>query len=212
MEYREFDPIKEKLKKTLDLLRYEHTIGVMYTAGSLAMAHGQDIQKAMLAGLLHDCAKCLTLEEMIQWCDTYQFPITQMERGNKNLLHAKAGTVMAKQEYHINDPDVLRAICYHATGTPDMSALDKIVYIADYIEPGRNKAKNLESIRKAAFRDLDAAMMQITMDTLDYLRNEGQTIDPATEETYHFYKEHRKEMDEVGNVGNCEKSSRSFGR
>ena len=89
MDYKEFDHIKEKLQNSLDSTRYEHTLGVMYTAGSLAMAYGQDIRQAMLAGLLHDCAKCISLDEMVQWCDKYNFQISEMERGSKNLLHAK---------------------------------------------------------------------------------------------------------------------------
>lgn len=195
MDYKEFDPIKEKLAVTLDTMRYEHTIGVMYTAGSLAMAHGQDIRQAMLAGLLHDCAKCISLEEMVQWCDKYHFPISEIERRSKNLLHAKAGAVIAEHEYHIDDPKLLHAIAFHCTGAPNMSVLDKIVYIADYIEPGRNQATNLKLIRKLAFCDLDACIAQITHDILNYLKAEGREIDSTTEETYHFYKECRKEID-----------------
>lgn len=195
MDYKEFDHIKEKLQNSLDSTRYEHTLGVMYTAGSLAMAYGQDIRQAMLAGLLHDCAKCISLEEMVQWCDKYNFQISERERNSKNLLHAKAGAVMAEHEYHINDREILQAITWHCTGKPDMSTLDKIVYIADFIEPGRKEAKNLEVIRKLAFKDLDACMAQITYDILNYLKSKGYEIDPTTEETYHFYKECRKEID-----------------
>lgn len=195
MDYKEFDLIKVKLQNTLDSLRYEHTLGVMYTAGSLAMAYGQDVRQAMLAGLLHDCAKCIPLEEMVQLCDKYNFQITEMERGSKNLLHAKAGAVMAEHEYHINDKEILQAIARHCTGTPDMSTLDKIVYIADFIEPGRDQAANLDKIRKLAFVDLDACIAQITYDILNYLKSKGYEIDPTTEETYHFYKECRKEID-----------------
>ena len=193
MDYKEFDPIKEKLQNTLDVMRYEHTIGVMYTAGSLAMAHGADIRQAMLAGLLHDCAKCISLDEMRRWCDDYHFSITEMERNSKNLLHAKAGAVVAEQEYHINDREIIQAIACHCTGKPDMSLLDKIVYIADFIEPGRKEAKNLDMIRKLAFVDLDACIAQVTYDILNYLESKGYEIDPTTEATYHFYKACRKE-------------------
>ena len=195
MDYKEFDHIKEKLQNSLDSARYEHTLGVMYTAGSLAMAHGWDIRQAMLAGLLHDCAKCISLEEMARLCDENNFQISEMERGSKNLLHAKVGAVMAEQEYHINDKEILDAITWHCTGRPNMSTLDKIVYIADFIEPGRDQAKNLDKIRKLAFVDLDACMAQITYDILNYLRSKGYEIDPTTEETYEFYKECRKEIE-----------------
>lgn len=193
MDYKEFAPIKEKLQNTLDVMRYEHTIGVMYTAGSLAMAYGADIRQAMLAGLLHDCAKCISLEEMRRWCDDYHFSITEMERNSKNLLHAKAGAVVAEQEYYINDREIIQAIACHCTGKPDMSLLDKIVYIADFIEPGRKEAKNLDMIRELAFKDLDACIAQVTYDILNYLESKGYEIDPTTEATYHFYKACRKE-------------------
>ena len=186
--------IQVKLQTTLTEERYEHTLGVMYTAGCLAMAHGYDVSKAMLTGLLHDCAKCMRLEEMLRWCDTYHFPITEMERNSKNLLHAKAGAVVAEQEYHINDREILASIACHCTGKPDMSTLDKIVYIADFIEPGRKEAKNLDAIRQLAFDDLDACIAQITYDILNYLKEKGYVIDPTTEETYHFYKACRKEI------------------
>ncbi|MBP3678435.1 MAG: HD domain-containing protein, partial [Agathobacter sp.] len=98
-----FEPIQEKLKTSLDELRYEHTIGVMYTAGCMAMAYGYDIEKAMLAGLLHDCAKCMTHEERVALCDAHQIEVTASEHENKAISHAKAGAIVAKSEYDITD-------------------------------------------------------------------------------------------------------------
>ena len=191
----EFKEIQEKLKIALDEPRFEHTIGVMYTAGCMAMAHGYEIPKAMLAGLLHDCAKCMTHEERLLLCEQHQIPVTESELKNKALLHAKAGAILAKIEYDITDEDILHAICVHTTGEPDMNVLDKIIYIADYIEPGRDKAPNLEAVRSLAYVDLDACMAQILDDTLSYLASRGGDIDPTTELTYQFYKKHQKERD-----------------
>ena len=179
-----FPSIQEKLQAALDAARFEHTLGVMYTAGCLAMAHGYDIKKAMLAGLLHDCAKCMTYEEHVALCGEHQ---------NKAILHAKAGAILAKIEYDITDEEILHAIAVHTTGEPAMNMLDKIIYIADFIEPGREKAPNLEYIRALAYQDLDACMAQILLDTLNYLNARGGTIDPTTAEAYAFYKEYRKE-------------------
>lgn len=189
-----FEQIQEKLNNALDEPRYEHTIGVMYTAGCMAMAYGYDISKAMLAGLLHDCAKCMSHEERLLLCKEYGVEVTSSEMENKALLHAKAGAVLAKIEYDISDIEILHAIAVHTTGEADMNMLDKIIYIADYIEPGRDKAPNLEYIRGLAYRDLDACMAQILHDTLEYLNAKGGLIDPATAEANEFYKEYRKEF------------------
>lgn len=188
-----FDVIQEKLKKALDGPRYEHTIGVMYTAGSMAMAHGYDIEQAMLAGLLHDCAKCMTHEERLLLCEQHNVEVTPSELENKALLHAKTGAILAKIEYDITDADILHAIAVHTTGEPDMNTLDKIIYIADYIEPGRDKAPNLELVRSLAYQNLDACMAQILYDTLNYLNSRGGLIDPTTAEANEFYKGYRKE-------------------
>ena len=188
-----FSFIQEKLQAALDSSRFEHTLGVMYTAGCLAMAHGYDIEKAMLAGLLHDCAKCMTHEERVELCRENQVEVTASDHQNKAILHAKAGAILTKIEYDITDEEILHAIAVHTTGEPNMNTLDKIIYIADYIEPGRDKAPNLEYIRNLAYQDLNACMAQILQDTLNYLNARGGNIDPTTAEAYAFYKEYRKE-------------------
>lgn len=188
-----FKNIQDKLKNSLDMPRYEHTLGVMYTAGCMAMAHSYDIDKAMLSGLLHDCAKCMTHEERLTLCEENNVEVSKSELENKALLHAKAGAILAKIEYDITDEEILNAITYHTTGKPNMSLLEKIIYIADYIEPGRDKAPNLELVRTLAYTDLDACMAQILHDTLVYLNSRGGHIDPTTAEAHEFYKGYRKE-------------------
>ena len=190
-----YSEIKKKLKKSQDKERYEHTKGVMYTAGCLAMAHGYYLEKAMLAGLLHDCAKCIPNDEKLTLCKEHNILVTPVEAENPFLLHAKLGAFLAKSEYNITDPDVLHAIKVHTTGEPDMNILDKIIFIADYIEPGRNKAPNLEKVRKQAFHDLNACMAQILRDTLMYLNSGKGTIDSTTQLTYEFYKQYEEDND-----------------
>ena len=189
-----YEDIQNRLKSSLKESRFEHTIGVMYTAGSMAMAHQYDIKKAMLAGLLHDCAKCLTYEEQVRICEENQREISEYERNNRALLHSKAGAILAKIEYNITDEEILHAIEYHTTSVANMNTLDKIIYIADYIEPGRDQAPNLELIRHLAFTDLDACLAQILYDTLEYLNQKGYLIDPTTAESYEYYKGYRKEV------------------
>lgn len=188
----EQNEIRKQVKKELNKSRYEHTKGVMYTAGCLAMAHGYSIERAMLAGLLHDCAKCISNEKAIKLCEENNLPITSAEYESPYLLHAKLGAYFAETRYDIKDPKILHAIKVHTTGEPDMGILDKIIYIADYIEPGRCEAPDLEHVRKLAFEDLDACMAKILCDTLKYLSTRGGNIDPNTQRTYEYYRQYQK--------------------
>lgn len=102
--------------------------------------------------------------------------------------------------YEVSDPQILHAIKVHTTGEPDMSLLDKIIYIADYIEPGRDKAENLPYIRKIAFEDLDVCMAEILHDTLAYLSSRGGSIDATTKMTYDFTVNTGKTMIDVSSL------------
>lgn len=193
----EQNDIRKKLKKSLDKGRYEHTRGVMYTAACLAMAYGYSVEKAMLAGLLHDCAKCIPNDEKLKMCNKNDIAINEVERQSPYLLHAKLGAYLAEEEYGVKDPEVLHAIKVHTTGAADMSLLDKIVFIADYIEPGRTKAVDLTLIRQLAFQDLDACLLRILHNTLVYESGRGSLIDPATQIAYEYYRQYQKGKDEA---------------
>lgn len=186
--------MRKQLAKALDTKRYEHTLGVAYTSAALAMRYGEDIQKAEIAGLLHDCAKCLDNDKRIQICKKNNIEITEAEQQNPFLLHAKVGGYLANAKYKIEDEDIINAICFHTTGRPGMSLLEKIVYIADYIEPGRDHAANLDKVRRLSFDDLDEALIQILEDVLAYLKSSKKEIDPMTQKTYEYYK--RKQSEE----------------
>ena len=181
--------IRKAMEKTQDEKRYEHTLGVAFTATSLAMRYGASIENAELAGLLHDCAKCLEDVKKIAMCEKHNISITEVERRNPFLLHAKAGSFLAMNKYKVHDSDVINAILNHTTGRPGMSLLEKIIFVADYIEPGRKKAPNLAEIRQMAFINLDGAVLKILNDTLDYLKNTPGEIDPMTQKTYDYYQE-----------------------
>ncbi len=181
------EKIRKKIKHTLDKRRYEHTLGVAYTAAALAMRYEENIESAELAGLLHDCAKYMTGEEMLQACEESHIEINAVEHQNLFLLHAKLGAYMAQAVYGVDEPEILSAIKWHTTGHPNMTMLEKIVFIADYIEPNRLQAPNLKQIRHLAFTDIDAAMRAILRDTLEYLDSIHGEIDGMTEETYHYY-------------------------
>ena len=188
IERDDFRKIRKKLKDSLSKSRYEHTLGVEFTAASMAMKFGADINRTELAGLLHDCAKCIDDEEKLEECKKYNVKISDVEKRNPFLIHSKLGAVYAKEKYGVNDEEILSAIRCHTTGRPDMTLLEKIIFIADYIEPARDKAKNLAEIRKMSFEDIDEAMYMILRDTLEYLEGGEGELDPTTEETYIFYK------------------------
>lgn len=178
----------KELEKQLKYSRFVHTMGVTFTATSLAMRYGADVKRAELAGLLHDCAKYVPVDEMERICREGGLEISSFERGNSALLHSKAGSVLARTKYGVTDKEVLDAIRFHTTGRPGMTLLDKIVFIADYMEPGREEAPDLSIVRPLAFSDLDQALLQILSDTLDYLEGTGKKIDPMTRRTWEFYK------------------------
>ncbi|MCM1325675.1 MAG: bis(5'-nucleosyl)-tetraphosphatase (symmetrical) YqeK [Bacteroidales bacterium] len=180
--------IRKSMEKTLDAKRYEHTLGVEYTAAALAMKYNVSIGDARLAGLLHDCAKCMSDKKRLSICEKHNISMNEVERRNPFLLHPKVGSYLAMQEYGVRNPDVINAILNHTTGRPGMSPLEKIIFIADYIEPGRKQAPNLAEIRKLAFEDLDLALLKILEDTLDYLHGGSGEIDPMTQKTYEYYK------------------------
>jgi nicotinate-nucleotide adenylyltransferase len=118
------------------------------------------------------------------------------------LLHGKVGAFLAKDKYHITDDALCHAIAVHTTGVPNMSLLDKIIFVADYIEPHRNTAPRLAELRKMAYEDLDTCVYMILEDTISYLserqtaeggsENDAEDMDPITMETYQYYKENRK--------------------
>ena len=187
MKNTDITKIRKAMEKNLDSKRYEHTLGVAYTAASLAMRYDVDVNMAIVAGLLHDCAKCLSDEKKISICEKNDINITEVERKNPSLLHAKVGSFLAMDTYHITDIDIVNAILNHTTGRPGMSLLERIIFIADYIEPSRKQAPNLNVLRKLAFLDLDKALMKILEDTLEYLKESEQEVDLLTQKTYDFY-------------------------
>ena len=186
---RKLSELRRDMEKALERKRYEHTLGVSYTAAALAMRYGYDISRAEAAGLLHDCAKNLTHEKQQHICQKHHIPLTPAERKNPHLLHAKAGRCLAREKYGITDGELLDSIAWHTTGRPEMTLLDKIIYIADYIEPGRFQAPGLDEVRRLAFQDLDACLVRILEDTLNYLASSHIEIDPMTQQTYDYYSD-----------------------
>ena len=180
----------EQMEKTLKRHRYIHSVGVAGTAACLAMKYGEDVYKAQIAGILHDCAKTYDDSELVKLCRKNGIEVSTFEEEHGFLLHAKYGAFLAAEKYGIRDTGILNAIKWHTTGHEDMSLLEKIVFISDYIEPTRSKAPNLSSIRDKAFNgaDINEALVMIMGDTIHYLKNTSESIDTTTMDAYRYYK------------------------
>ena len=180
--------LRHKIKKELDEKRFDHSLGVAYTCATLAFVHGGDIEQALTAGMLHDCAKCLSHEEKIRICKEQGIEITESEKAAPSLLHAKVGAYLAEHKYGVTDQAVLDAIRCHTTGRPAMTHLDKLLYVADYIEPNRKILPQMDEVRREAYRDLDSCVLMILEHTMTYLREKAKVLDPATQETLAYYR------------------------
>lgn len=180
--------MRERLQNKLTKKRFEHSLGVEYVSGCLAIVHGADVEKALIAGLLHDCAKCLSAEEKISRCQKHGLPISSVELENPELLHAKLGAFYAREKYGIKDEEILSAIEFHTTGKPAMTIMEKLVFVADYIEPNRKVLPEIAEIRKEAFTDIDRSIVHILRNTLSYLDSgECGSTDEMSVQTYNYY-------------------------
>ncbi len=180
----------EQMEKTLKRRRYIHSVGVAGTSACLAMKYGEDVYKAQIAGILHDCAKSYDDSELVRLCKKNKIEISGFEEKHGFLLHAKFGAFLAKETYGIKDEDILNAIRWHTTGRENMSLLEKIVFISDYIEPTRTKATNISEIRNKTFNgtDIDETLVMIMGNTIHYLEDSSESIDATTTTAYEFYK------------------------
>ncbi len=183
----EISKLRDSIKILLSDKRYLHSLGVEAVCYDLALIHGEDTIKANTAGILHDCAKYMPDDETIKECVRYNLAISDTERMLPSLLHGKLGAVYAREKYGVKDEAILNAIRYHTTGRPAMSKLEKIVYVADYIEPNRKPIPELDKVREIAYLDLDKAVICISELILEYLKEKDTIIDLTTKETYDYY-------------------------
>ena len=155
--------------------RLLHTLNVGYLSAHMAELFGSDKDKALLAGALHDCAKELPMEQQQELAKKYCGDLFT----EKKLLHSPAGATFAKEEFGIEDKEILDAICYHTTGRGDMTLLEKIVYLADKIEPSRDYM-DLAPIRAAAETDLKSAMRMTARAINNKVISLGRDTHPMT--------------------------------
>ena len=188
--YMKYKDIQRDLKGILKEARFRHTMGVVETSVRLAEIYGCSKKKAKYAALLHDCAKHQPDPDKIAMCRREGIPVSSAELMNPSLLHAKCGAILARQVYGVTDEEILHAIRVHTTGVPNMNLLDQILFVADYIEPGRDSAPDLDRLRELALHDLDLTTYRILEDTVTYLNDrKGAGTDPTTMKTRQFYKD-----------------------
>lgn len=164
------------------------------------MRYDYDLDKAELAGLLHDCAKRYQDDLLIEKCRQHGVDLTGHELLAPAVIHAKYGAWMAEHKYGIQDQEILSAIRFHTTGCPDMTTLEKIVWLADYIEPRRaykespphlcsaESIEQLPRIRKLAFQDLDLAIYEALAGSLAYLQKKGAHVDLMSQDALDYYQ------------------------
>lgn len=170
------------LYDTLKPKRFLHTLGVEETAVRLARAYGISEAEASTAALLHDCAKNLSEEELLQICEKEHVDLDP-NSAYPQLLHAFAAPYTAQQRFgNVFSPEILNAIRYHTTGRAEMTLLDKIIFSADYTEPGRKPFPGLEEARELLSKDLDQGTLYILKNTVEYLHRQNLTVHPYTME------------------------------
>lgn len=172
-----------QLKGMMNPRRFRHTLGVRKEAVRLAALHGAPVQKAALAGLLHDCAKGMPVSAMAQLAREYRLVKDKQMMDSGAMLHGPVGAHLAKYRFGIQDADVLQAIRNHTIGRPAMTDLELCIFVADATEENREDYKGLQAIRQLAEVSLPAAALKSLLLTRDYLMENNRPFFPAAQRT-----------------------------
>ena len=166
--------------------RVRHVLGVEEEAIRLAKKYGADVEKARFAALLHDCTKKLELDEQLALCEQYHVELDDLERIALKLLHAKTGAAIAREVFGAPQ-DVCDAILWHTTGRADMTLLEKVIYLADYIEPNRD-FDGVDELRSAVYEDIDKGLELGLRMSIEEIEERGSPVHHNTREAYEFIK------------------------
>lgn len=179
----QIDKIKKDLEESLSEKRFIHSLGVMEMCEILAKLYGVDIETAKTAGLLHDVAKEMSKEDMLNYVKENNMEIDEVEKINTQILHGKIGADIAKKKYGVNN-EIEKAIEYHTTTSPEMSILAKIVYVSDKIELNRKSQDyDINYERELAKKDLDETIIYIIESNIKSLMEKGKMIHPNSIQT-----------------------------
>lgn len=181
----------DKVAAVMSEKRFKHVLGVEKSAIELAERYGYDAEKAGLAGLIHDYAKELSDQEFLDLIDKYNLD-PELKKWGNNVWHGMVGIYKIQEDLGVTDKEILRSIETHTVGSGDMSLLDKIIYVADYIEPGR-RFPLVEEARVIAKESLDKAVAYETVHTVEHLAHQAFPIFPQTIETYNAYVDYLKD-------------------
>ncbi|WP_301050027.1 bis(5'-nucleosyl)-tetraphosphatase (symmetrical) YqeK [Lactobacillus intestinalis] len=179
------DEIIAKEKANMDKKRFEHCIGVSKTARKLAKLNGYDEDRAALAGFIHDYAKRVPVEEYRKVIKDQGFD-PDLLNWNRAIWHGIVGTYFIKRDLKITDPEILQAVWRHTTADVEMTTLDKIVFVADFIEPGRD-FPGVDEARKVAYNNLDDGVGYELAHTLEFLVKNRNKIYPRTLAAYNVW-------------------------
>ena len=171
--------VKERLREMISQERYRHSLQVADTAVQLAERWRASVEKARIAGLVHDCGKSPSRSILLKRVLEFGIVMDEIEQSEPQLLHGHVSAELALREFGIDDEEVLSSIRYHTTGRVSMSLLEKIVYLADYIEPGRD-FPGVDELRELAGQDLDVAVLRAMDLTLIHVIQRGLLIHPRT--------------------------------
>lgn len=180
------EAILRKLRKALDPERFRHSLRVEKIALALAKKYGVSGRKASLAALLHDYARKYGRKGLLRQARKHGLRIDPVREFEPKLFHAELSALLAKKDLGIRAPEILSAIRNHTIGAPGMKKLDKIIYLADHIEEGRN-FRGVKKVRSLAKRDLDRAIAESASNMLQFLLKKGLPIDPGTIRTRNYY-------------------------
>lgn len=175
----EFNELKKLLMIKLGNKRYQHSLGVADTAVILAKRFGYCVEKAKIAGLMHDCARVFSNDELLHMAKELEIQVGEIERKSPVLLHAYVGAVIVEKAYGIVDVEIQQAIRKHTTGGICMGVLDKIIYLADVIEPSRN-FPGVEKLRELAMQDLNVAVLAALDQSILHIIMQKSLIHPDT--------------------------------
>ena len=181
-----YEALREISLALHDEKRRAHADGTAETAFALAERWGADPEAARRAGILHDITKALTEQEQLHLCYEYGLSPTEFQYENPKLLHAVTGAAVAERIFGESE-DVVSAIRWHTTGRAEMSLLEKILYIADYMEPNRD-FPGVELLRELVWQDLDAAIFRGLEQSVRHVRAKGCVLDPDSEKAWHYYQ------------------------
>ncbi len=179
--------LKEKLSGMLSPSRFQHSLGVMETAEEMARRFGVDETRARIAGLLHDCAKDIDKNKMVPMCERLGVELDDVKREQKALIHADLGAALLEPEFGICDSEIYDAIKYHTLGRENMTDLEKILYLADVIEPYRKPYEGIEDLRRLCKCDLNCAMLFAVERAIDYVCHRHRKLHSQTLATQQYY-------------------------